>query len=259
MRPPIRVSRLPAQYRQPVRAMCRKILRRYPNAAAFAVIGSVADGSWEPDSDVDMAWVTRGRLRKKWHDELDYHYEGVVELVTLNVSSLRRNFAQNSSLAHAIQRGIVLYDPDGLLKRHLRLKLGLPTPDWMQEWWRFFWHRFNWGVDSYRTAKRMHRRFCREKCSCDVTEILTRAVMNLARLLIITAGVVPNSKEETRRRYPSVIRGPRLRQAMEIALKAHHEKRDLTLDEATELVYLGRWLRARLVRILGKPEAPSKK
>lgn len=53
-----------------------------------------------------------------------------------------------------------------------------------------------------------------------------------------------------------MISGARRRQAMEIALKAHHEKRDLILDEAKELVPLGRWLRRRLAEILGEPGPP---
>jgi hypothetical protein len=252
MKPLIHLSRLPAQYRKPVRALCRVILQRYPNTAAFAVVGSVADGSWDQASDLDLVWVRRGRLRKRWHEELDYHFEGVVELVPMNLAELRHRFAQHSPMAHAIQRGIVLCDPDRVLKRYQQKPLGQPSRDWMQEWFKFFWPRFDWGLDAYHREQKFHRRFCRQECHCQVSEILTRAVLNLARLLLATAGLVSNSKTEMRRQYPQIIRGRHLRRAMETTLQAHHEKRDLTLAEAAELVYLGRWLGQRLVGLLGK-------
>jgi predicted nucleotidyltransferase len=234
--------------------MCHRILAKYPGTVAFVVIGSVALGSWEPDSDVDLVWVLRGRRRKDWHRELDYDYSGVVELVPLNISSLLEHLARRSPMAHAIQRGIILYDPDGLVKRLCHTPLGPPIREWMQKWFEFFSQRLDWGKDSYRREKAHHRRFCKDHCICRVTEILTRAVVNLALVFITTKRIVPNSKAEMRLHYPPLIRGPRLRKAMETALKAHHEKRDLTLDEAKELVYLGKWLRARLVGILGEPK-----
>jgi hypothetical protein len=253
----VRVRQLPQPYRAAARAMCHAILRRYPRTAAFIVIGSVADGSWQPDSDLDLVWVLRGRRRRGWREELDYHEEGVVELVPLELAGLKRQFAWCSPMAHAIQRGVVLYDRDRLLERFRRRRLGPPTREWMRDWFDFFWRRFDYGLTSNRISKRFHRRFCRRRCVCKVSEVLHRAVLNLARLLLATAGLVPNSKAELRRHYPSVVVNPRLRRAMETALAAHHAKRELTLREATELVRLGRWLRRRLVRVLGKPGASA--
>ena len=254
MKRTIDVRLLPERYRAPVRDMCRKILGAYPNTAAFAVIGSVADGSCDTDSDVDLVWLLRGRRRRRWYEELGYSCEGTVELVPLNVSELRRQFAQCSPLAQSIQHSIVLYDPQGQIRRLPRKALGPPTREWMEEWFAFFWQRFDWGLDSYRREQKHHRRFCRDQCICHVTEILTRAVVNLVRILLATEGLVSKSKAEMREQYPAVLRGPRLRRAMEVALAAHHEKRDPSLSEAEEMVYLGRWARTRLVAFLGEPQ-----
>ena len=212
MRRTIHTRLLPERYRAPVRDMCRKILNAYPNTAAFAVIGSVADGSCDGDSDVDLVWVVRGRRRRRWYEELAYSYEGTVDLVPLNVGELRRQVAQCSPLAHSIQHGIVLYDPKAQIRRLQRKALGTPTREWMQQWFEFFWQRFDWGLDSYQRERKHHRRFCRDQCICHVTEILTRAVVNLVRILLATEGLVSKSKAEMREQYPSVIRGPRLRQ-----------------------------------------------
>jgi hypothetical protein len=178
----------------------------------------------------------------------------VVEFVTFNLSEVRRHLAWQSPMAHALRRGVVIYDPAGLMVRLRSAPLGPPTREWMQQWFKHFWQRLDWGLDSYRMSKKMHRRYCKERCTCQVSEVLTRAVVNLALVLLTTKGIVPGAKSETRLYYPSVIRSARLRKAMEIALQAHHVKRDLTLHEAEELLRLGRWLRAQLTTLLGKPD-----
>ena len=89
---------LPQRFREPTREMCRRILKHYPSTTAFVVIGSVATGTWEEDSDLDLVWVFRGRLRREWHDELDYWYEGPVELVPFNLSQVRKHFRLHSPM-----------------------------------------------------------------------------------------------------------------------------------------------------------------
>jgi len=262
MRTKICIGELPGRYRKPVHVACRKLLRLYPNTLALVVIGSVALGTWEEDSDLDLVWIFRGRLRRKWREEMGYDYSGVVEFVTFNLSEVRRHMAWQSPMARALRRGVVIYDPAGLMARLRRGALGPPTREWMQQWFKHFWQRLDWGRDSYRMSLKMHRRYCKTKCDCQVSEVLTRAVVNLALVLLTTKGIVPGAKSEMRLQFPSVIRGARLRKAMEIALQAHHVKRDLKLDEARELLRLGRWLRAQLTTILGKPDfgsAPSRR
>jgi predicted nucleotidyltransferase len=254
MKAAIRVNDLPSPYRKPVRSVCRKLLALYPNTLALVVIGSVALGSWEEDSDLDLVWVVRGRRRKKWREELGYDYSGLVELVTFNLADVRRHLAWQSPMAHAIRRGVIVYDPERWAERLRRAPVGRPTREWMQEWFRHFWHRLDWGRESYRMCKKMHRRYCKTKCGCQVSEVLTRAVVNLALILLTTRGIVPNAKAEMRLHYPTVISGARRRRAMGIALQAHHVKRDLKLDEARKLLRLGDWLRTKLAAILGKPD-----
>jgi hypothetical protein len=253
------LERLPEPFRAPAEEWARKILAQYPNTAALIVIGSAALGTWDAQSDLDLVWVLRGRRRKRWDQELDYHYEGPVDLVPLNMQALRRHFAQHSPMAHAIQQGVAIYDPTGLLARLRPIRLGPPTQEWLQEWWGWFSPRLDWGIDSYRREAEMHARFCRDECRCHVSEILTRAVVNLARVLLATEGMVPNTKTEMRAQYPRVIPEGPLRAAMETALRAHHEKRDLTLPEGEQLVALGEWLREKLRGILGEPVMPKRK
>jgi len=233
--------------------MCRLILSHYPNTLAFCVIGSVADGTWENDSDVDLVWILRGRRRKQWQEELGYDYAGRVELVPLNIKELKRHHAQNSSLWHSIYSGLVIMDCTGLLEQLRRRPPALPSAEWKREWFEFFSHRLDWGIDHYRHILQFHKKYCDgDSCFCQVSEVLTRAVVNLARLLLIEHGLMPNSKAQMRAMIPAHFPSRRQQAALEVALRAHHEKRDLSLEEARELMNLGQYLRRRLERSLGQ-------
>lgn len=257
---PLRIAQLPELYQLPARRLCRRLLSTYPNTVSLVVIGSVAMRSHDGDSDLDLVWIYRGRLRRHWRDEIDYWHQSPVELVPLNMTRVRTHFRQHSPLAHAIQHGLSLYDPETHHRRWQRLSLGLPTREWIEETYDFMWYRFEWGMDTYRRERALHRglRHSAEECSCSVSEILTRATLNLVRLLLILAGDVPLCKTHTRQLYPTLLRGPRLREAMEITLHAHHQHRDLTLAEARKVARLGEWTKRRLARQLGIPEAEAR-
>ena len=257
---PLRIAQLPEFYQLPARRLCRRLLSTYPNTVSLVVIGSVAMGTHDSDSDLDLVWAYRGRRRRHWRDEIDYWHQSLVELVPLNMTQVRTHFRQHSPLAHAIQHGLSLYDPERQHRRWQRLRLGLPTPDWVEETYDFMWYRFEWGMDTYRRERALHRdlRHAAEGCSCSVGEILTRATLNLVRLLLVLAGDVALCKAHMRQLYPTCLHGPRLREAMEITLSAHHQHRDLALTEAREVARLGEWTKRQLVRQLGIPEAEAR-
>ena len=244
----LHVARLPEAYRSPARQTCRRLLDAYPNTVCLVVIGSVAMGTHAPDSDLDIVWVHRGRLRRRWYDEVGIWDQDSVELVPLTMKHLRRHFRQHSPLAHTIQHGLPLYDPERLLPRWQARLLGPPTREWIDETHDFMRRRFAWGMDSYRDERAFHRqlRHADDGCDCRVSEVLTRATLNLVRLLLILDGHVPLTKAHTRQLYPRILRGPRLRRGMEVTLNAHHQRRDLTLGEAHEVAHLGQWARRQL-------------
>ena len=251
----LHLQRLPEPYRQPAGQICRRLMSAYPNTAALIVIGSVARGTWQPDSDLDLAWIHRGRRPRQWRDHVFEWCVDPVELVPLNLTQVRRHV-----LAHALQHGIPVYDCEGLHCRLQQVILGLPSRQWIDQIYDFMWYRFEWGMDSYHRERDFHRRqrHTTDDCFCRASEILTRATLNLIRVLLVLHGHVPLCKAHTRELYPSAIRGRRLRQAMEITLQAHHERRDLTLPEAREVAYLGRWTKEKLVATLGVPASGTR-
>ena len=95
-------------------------------------------------------------------------------------------------------------------------------------------------------------------CLCRVSEILATATLNLVRLLLTLRGHVPLCKAHTRELYPGIIHGRLLRQAMEITLQAHHQRRDLTVPQAREVAYLGQWTKKKLVASPGVPAAETR-
>ncbi|MEW6752529.1 MAG: nucleotidyltransferase domain-containing protein [Candidatus Latescibacterota bacterium] len=254
------LQRLPETYRQAAGEMAHRLLADYPRTVALVVIGSVARGTHQDDSDLDLVWVHRGKLPRRWRERLGYWGEGTVELVPFTLKQVAAHFRQHSPMAHALRSGVPLYDPRGLHARWQSRRLGLPTPEWIEATYDFTWSRFAWGLDLERRERRLHRSLQHgtDDCSCRVSEVLTRGTLNLVRLLLALAGHVPLCKTHTRQLLPAVIRGRRLRQAAAITLVAHHEKRDLTLPEAAEVAYLGRWTRAKLVAELGVPAADER-
>ena len=191
----IKIDLLPPQYRAPAQALLSKTLVIYPRTVALAAIGSVADGTWLPDSDLDVVWIHRGRRKQSWHERIAYDYESRVELVAFNLKQVHEHFRQHSPMAHALQSGLMLYDPEGLHAAWRETPLGLPTRHYVDMTYAFMSRRLEWGMDSYRRECRFHRRFCKQSsdCYCSVSDVLCRAVWNLVRLVLVVQGYVPMS------------------------------------------------------------------
>ncbi len=252
---PIRTDLLPQQYRERAHALLSKTLHIYPRTVAFAVIGSVVDGTWQSDSDLDVVWIHRGKRKQCWYERIEYDYESPIELVAFNLGRIHEHFRQHSPMAHALQSGLMLYDPEGLHATWRETPLGLPTRQWIDNTYAFMSRRLEWGMDSYRRECRFHRRFCKKSsdCHCTVSDVLCRAVWNLARLVLVVRGHVPMSKAHTRELFIEITRGCRLLSALDTTILAHHEKRFCRIDEAHQMAYLGKWAQAKLDKSLGKP------
>ncbi|MBL7077591.1 MAG: nucleotidyltransferase domain-containing protein [Kiritimatiellae bacterium] len=251
----MRTDRLPQQYQEATQALLSKTLRIYPRTVAFVVIGSVADGTCKPDSDLDVVWIHRGKRKRHWYDRVDYDYDGPIELVVFNLKQVRNQFRQHSPMAHALQSGLVLYDPERLHAGWMKTSLGLPTRHWIDTTYAFMSRRLERGIDSFQQESRFHRRFCRQayECHCAVSDVLCRAVWNLVRLILVVQGHVPMSKLHTRQLFLDITRGSRLHSALDATILVHHEKRFCRIEEAREMVYLGRWACDWLRKSLGEP------
>ncbi|MDP6631851.1 MAG: nucleotidyltransferase domain-containing protein [Kiritimatiellia bacterium] len=251
----IRTDLLPQQYQATAEALLSKTLRAYPHTVAFVVIGSVADDTWKPDSDLDVVWIHRGRRKRRWYEHVDYDYDSPIELVVFDLKRVRDHFRQHSPMAHALQSGLVLYDPEGLHAAWRETPLGLPTRHWIDNTYAFMSRRLVWGIDAYQGECHFHRRFCKQSsdCHCAVSDVLCRAVWNLVRLVLVVQGCVPMSKAHTRKLFVDIIRGSRLQRALDTTVMVHHEKRFCRIEEAREMIYLGKWARARLRTSLGEP------
>ncbi|HID05908.1 MAG TPA: nucleotidyltransferase domain-containing protein, partial [Armatimonadetes bacterium] len=239
---------LPERYREAVRSVIEQILSHYRSTIAFAVIGSVAEGTYGVHSDVDLLWIMRGRLPRRYWRIIELPKDPRVELVALPKRSIEEHFQHATTMAHAIQRSIVLYDPCGYLASLKQRELGLPDHEWMVHWFSH-WHRFyRWGLEMLRRQRRHHRKYCRRgrKCYCDVDDTLARVAVNFAILLVECYGIVPTHKRALWRAFRTITRSQRWRRAFRMALRIHREERWIALNKAELIASLAKWLRRRL-------------
>jgi hypothetical protein len=176
-----------------------------------------------------------------------------MQVVAFNLTEVRTHFRENTPMAYALRAGLALYDPERMHACWQEVRLGAPKREWIERTFSFMMSRLEWGVESYRHESAMHRRFCRGRgdCGCAVSDVLIRSVLNLLRLLLVLRGYVPMSKAHVRQIYPRIVRGSRLRRAVETALAAHHEDRFVTIPEAREIVHLATWVKKQLTPLLG--------
>jgi len=77
----LQLDRVPPQFQDIVTATAQDLLAKFPRTLALIVIGSVAEGSFGPESDLDVVWVVRGPLRRSWWREVETPRERRVQLI----------------------------------------------------------------------------------------------------------------------------------------------------------------------------------
>lgn len=243
--------KIPAQFKKAVLQAKKRILTRPIDVKALVVIGSVAEGDFQEDSDIDLVCVIGERISFDTIKELTGGLGDRIQLVPLSEEAFRSHFENCSTMAHSIQRGIVLYQKDGFLKPFLEKSLSLPKHEWMRGWF-LHWMRFYYmGLRDRRFTRELHTKYCQEECHCHVSDILARVAVNLAILYLETKGVVPTTKrqiwEHSRRMFRSEVNLKGLRVALEVS----HQDRDMNLPETEEVLKLASWLRRNLAKKLG--------
>jgi len=143
---PVDVIAIPAPFRNETAAMLKRLLREFPRTVGLYLIGSMADGTWEPDSDVDIVWIYSGRQKRRWWDIIERDPESRIQLVPFNLTHVRKHFKIGSPMAHALRAGMPLYDPTGRHAVWRRRPLGLPARSWIEETYTFMRRRMVWGL-----------------------------------------------------------------------------------------------------------------
>jgi hypothetical protein len=169
-----------------------------------------------------------------------------VQLVPFSAEELNRHFEECTTMAHSIQRGIVVFERDGFVQSYLQCPLGPPSRKWTKEWFLHWLEFYFMGLMDLERGEEFHRKFCQEKCDCFISDNLARAALNFAILYLEADGVIPVSKGEIRRAMRGRV-SQEILDGLEMALQACHEDRDMSYDEAEEVERTARWLKEKLI------------
>ena len=135
------------------------LLSQYKNTRGIVVIGSVADGTYNKTSDIDLVWIKNRPLgyKKQFRieEDLERISERKIQLVPFSTKQIQWHFQHSTTMAHAIQKGIVVYiKENGLMSVLLKKKLGHPTQEWMKSWFEHWLTRYRWAKESIRREKK---------------------------------------------------------------------------------------------------------
>jgi predicted nucleotidyltransferase len=240
---------IPATLKERVEGVKRRILRDYPDTIGLVLIGSVAEGDFKTDSDIDIVWIKRRKITHKRLFAFEQALDEKIQIVLFNRRQLREHFRYSTTMAHSIKNGVILYQDGDYITGLLQKELTLPDREWMKKWFKHWIFFYRMGLRDLRRSKRWHKRFCRRGCTCEVGDYLARAAVNFTILFLELHGLVPTTKNK-------ILKGFRrfgkedLVSSLEVALEASRQHRPLSKEEAEAIHPTLRWLRDTLRRRL---------
>jgi len=177
-------------------------INKFDSLMGMCVIGSSIEGDWDDNSDIDLVIILPNNIdfeqRVNSDIELsDLNLDKRVQLIYLSYGYLvDYHFKNFTTMAHSISKGVIIYDKSGLLTEIYNAVLGNPTKDWIKEWFNFFEYSYISGVSSLKFHAKLHRSLCKDKCECEISNLLARAMVNWSILYLELNGIVPTTKKQ---------------------------------------------------------------
>lgn len=254
------ISEVPAEFKSIIKKTRNLLLSEYKDTRGICLIGSIADGTYNESSDIDLIWIKSHLINyKRWfkiEDKLNSNTNRKVQLVPFTSRKILWHFDCSSTMAHSIQKGIIIYGKrDRLISGLLSRNLSSPTKEWMDYWFEHWLKRYQWAKDSIKREKRFHKKFCKPGCHCSVFDDIARVTVNFAILLLETRQIIPLSKKQiikNIKKYTPPLSNNVLK-GIKTALKFSGKDRFLSLKEADEISFSANWLKRNLSKALGKP------
>ena len=118
-----------------------RLIEQHPDTRAVFLIGSMADGSFNKDSDIDIVWIKPHKLGYRRLMSLAGKLTSAagreVQLIQFTMGDLRKHFNDYTTMAHSIKEGVQLYGKkDGKITEILEMDIGLPKEEWMRGWYK---------------------------------------------------------------------------------------------------------------------------
>ena len=257
MKKAVNKKEIPKKFKTLIQKASNLILSKYKDTQAIFLIGSIADNSFNKFSDIDLVWVKSRKLNYKKQFKLEEELNSIsdkpkIQLVPFTTKQLKWHFDNSSTMAHSIKEGIIIYHKENrLISNLLKKKLSLPEREWMKDWFQHWLIRFNWAKESIRREKRVHKKFCKDKCHCMIYDDIARVVVNFAILFLETKGIIPLSRNKILKNIKRFPPSENIFKGIKLALKLSNKDKYLTLKEAEKIMFSAHWLKRRLVKELG--------
>ena len=190
---------VPERFEKIINHVTEWILSSDLDIKALVIIGSVAKGDYREDSDVDVVCIMREKLDRKQRHQLMEGSPERVQLILFSEDELTKHLENATTMAHSIEKAMILYEKDGYLQPFLKKSLGLPSEKWMKDWFIHWLESYFMGLVDLKREKAFHKEFCREECRCLISNNLARAAVNFSILYLETNGTVPISKGEIKK------------------------------------------------------------
>ncbi len=241
------VVQAPSIFQTAIQEVKGKIPGAYPDTLGLVLIGSVAEGNFKSDSDVDIVWIKSRKLRFRKLYEFEDKLDKRIQLIPFTRRQLEEHFRNSTTMAHAIKNGIVLYKRGDFISRLLERKITLPDREWMRKWFEHWIGFYRMGLRDIRRNKGWHKRYCKKRCTCEVGDYLARATVNFAILFSELHGFVPTTKDKVLKGFRKFGKKD-LIPGLRVALRISRQDRPLSRKEAEKVYPTARWLRDRLAR-----------
>lgn len=188
------LASLPARHRQTIEGAVPILVHGIADLEAIAVVGSLAEGTYDQQSDTDFLLVRSLHTGDKSLPEVKRRYDPV-NFIVASRESLQRNFEQGTDAAWSVRRASVVYDPKGVLSRYTENDPPPPSHAWI--------------------ASRLA-----EVVQWKETRVLHGKVLSLAQLLLAARwGVLPTTKVRIRQALLEHLDHDLVRQALNLILE----------------------------------------
>lgn len=229
---------LPINVLREIKKVSRRLKRRYKDLLGIILIGSFAERTYQNDSDIDIVFIKKRRAKYKDLYKLTRGTKRRVQLIPFSRKEVNQHFKDSTTMAYAIQRGKIIYQKKNFLERYYKWSLGWPDKEWMKKWFKHWQTIYDYGVWDFKRGKK--RRFDY------ISDSLPRGVVNFSILFLETRGFIPTTKKDLRYCFYREVRDKEIRNGFKVALKAHHEDRDISLKEAIKVYASGEFLKKEI-------------
>ena len=240
---------VPSSFRSSLTRALQVLEQQVPDIELAAVVGSVPQGEWTAASDIDLLFATQYPVDIELLcsvESLLEQTEKHVQLIWFTYDQLLEHFANRTTMAHSLKRGLIIHDPVGKLAGLCAQLSEPPTKKWIREWFSMF-------DDLYQTERWLAKLYWRRhrgwrqtgECVCLISNTMARVVVNLSILYLELLDIIPTTKQQIRAGMAAV--KPAWSPAVELALQARKYDRELTWDEFCLLSRTARELRRAIV------------